>query len=229
MKVFISSTAKDLSPYRRAAADAVLRMGWHPVLIMEHELIPGGVPLAECMERAAECDAFVLLAGLRCGFVPSELQGGDSRRSITRWELYAWRKVCDEYEVPDPIVFLGQHPTLPCGAGENERAATLQTRFRERLQEEYVTHDFAYRAPEEPDHSTALRTFTANLQTQLAELKRAMLEEERERLHDERARAERWAQRHAARRRQAESERDSAVLAAGAAIAFGYWMNRTKK
>lgn len=229
MKVFISSTAKDLSLYRRAAADAVLRMGWHPVLIMEHELIPGGVPLAECMERAAECDAFVLLAGLRCGFVPSELQGGDNRRSITRWELYAWREMAEEYEIPDPIVFLGQHPTLPCGAGETERAAKLQTRFRELLQRDYFTHDFAYRAPEEPDHATALQLFAANLQTQLAELKRAMLEEERERLHDERARAERWAQRHAARRRRAESERDSAVLTAGAAIAFGAWMALNKK
>jgi tetratricopeptide (TPR) repeat protein len=69
-RVFISSPSGDaVSEYRQAAADVCQRAEWQPVF-MEDWNPERAVPLDVCLNRIAECDAFVLLLTHRYGSRP---------------------------------------------------------------------------------------------------------------------------------------------------------------
>lgn len=227
--VFISSTVKDLRAYREAAKDVVLRLGWHPVMVNEHELIAAGMPLDECMKKAYRCDLFVLLAGYRYGFVPSQRQGGDGERSIVRYELFAWREKLKEEGGYYPVVFTAYHPTLCCGEGEGSEHADSQVRFRAALERNYEKHDFDFVPDGQEAQRLALLEFSAKLQTQLADLKAEMINDENEELAKQAERAERKMRRAQRERERAKGERDVfAVTALGATATFLAWVARKK-
>lgn len=91
LRIFISSTAIDLTGYRDKVRDAVLRLENLPIA-METFSAFGGTPATECMRMAAEADAVVCIVAHRYGYVPPVELGGDGERSITWLEVDAAKR-----------------------------------------------------------------------------------------------------------------------------------------
>ena len=85
MKVFLSSTAQDLEPYREVADDTILRLLQQSVVMERFGPLPGE-PVAECERKARDSDVVVCIVAHRYGFVPDKDFG---RGSITRREVEA--------------------------------------------------------------------------------------------------------------------------------------------
>lgn len=86
LRVLISSTAIDLTDYRKAVEDAILRLDHLPIG-MEHFGAIARPPLEVCREKVMGSDAVVVMVAHRYGWVPSEDQGGDGQKSITWHEV----------------------------------------------------------------------------------------------------------------------------------------------
>ena len=91
LRIFISSTATDLTSYREHVRNAVLRLENLPIQMETFSAMPG-LPVAECTRMAAEADAVVCIVAHRYGFVPPVELGGDGERSITWLEVDAARR-----------------------------------------------------------------------------------------------------------------------------------------
>ncbi len=114
MRVFISSTSRDLEPFRAAARDVVLDLGWQPVM-MEHFRTDGeaGV-VSACRRRVLKCDVMLAILAWKQGGVPGVGQGGDGKTSYTQWEL----KAADEDG--KPILVLMADDNWPGRLWEND-------------------------------------------------------------------------------------------------------------
>jgi hypothetical protein len=95
MKIYISSTYRDLAAHRKAVADTLRRMG-HQIVGMEDYVAEGGRPLARCLADVDDCDVLVGIIAWRYGFVPEEGSedpglgnATDGRTSITEYEYGA--------------------------------------------------------------------------------------------------------------------------------------------
>src|SRR4051812_15288725 len=86
LRVFISSTEKDLKAQRRAAKEVVLQLRWFPVMM---EYFGPGVHLTvkECLDEIGRCDLVIWIAGYRYGWVPTAEVGGREGKSITMLEV----------------------------------------------------------------------------------------------------------------------------------------------
>src|SRR5947209_4787785 len=71
MKVYISSTYRDLQKYRSAVATVLRRMGHQPIG-MEDYVAEGVKPLHRCLADVAACDAYVGIIAWRYGSVPTD-------------------------------------------------------------------------------------------------------------------------------------------------------------
>jgi hypothetical protein len=91
LKIFISSTATDLTSYREKVRDAVLALEERPIAMETFSALPG-TPAAECMKMAADADAVICIVAHRYGYMPSKELGGDGERSITWLEVDAAKK-----------------------------------------------------------------------------------------------------------------------------------------
>jgi hypothetical protein len=87
-KVFLSSTAEDLQDHRAKVTDAVTALQ-HLVVRMETFSAEARAPVPVCLQRISETDAVIAIVAHRYGWVPSEGQGGDGTKSITRIEVEA--------------------------------------------------------------------------------------------------------------------------------------------
>jgi hypothetical protein len=92
MKIYISSTYRDLAAQRKAVASMLRRMG-HQIVGMEDYVAEGGRPLARCLADVDDCDVLVGIIAWRYGFVPTEgsedpkLEGATfGTTSITEYE-----------------------------------------------------------------------------------------------------------------------------------------------
>jgi hypothetical protein len=95
MKIYISSTYRDLQKYRQAVATVLRRMG-HQTIGMEDYVAEGVRPLHRCLADVATCDAYVGILAWRYGHVPKDagapvlaLPEGTSlqKTSITEFEF----------------------------------------------------------------------------------------------------------------------------------------------
>jgi hypothetical protein len=86
MRVFLSSTAQDLTAYRQVADDTILRLSQKAVVMERFGPLPDE-PVAECERKARESDVVVCIVAHRYGFVPEKGRG-----SITRREVEAAKK-----------------------------------------------------------------------------------------------------------------------------------------
>ena len=203
--VFISSTARDLVAYRNAAKDAVLSLGWRPVMVNEHELIAGGLILQRCLEQVWAADLFVLLAGYRCGFVPPPNMAGDGQTSITQLEAYTWQAAVEKRKAYSHIIFMAQHPTLKIGEGESPLASASQLLFRDRLSSNNIKHDFDYWPDDDVRQGEAARRFATDLKAQLAQAKAEISAAREQRVMAERQKLHAVNQQLAERAAKAES------------------------
>jgi hypothetical protein len=69
LRIFISSTAIDLTGYRDKVRDAVLPLENLPIAMQTFSAL-SGAPAAECMRMAAAADAVVRIVAHRYGYVP---------------------------------------------------------------------------------------------------------------------------------------------------------------
>jgi tetratricopeptide (TPR) repeat protein len=90
MRIFISSTAVDLSGYREKVRDTILGLKNLPVA-METFSALSGQPADECERMAREADAVICIVAHRYGYVPPVSLKGDGERSITWLEVDAAR------------------------------------------------------------------------------------------------------------------------------------------
>jgi len=114
--VFISSTADDLSEYRKAATDVVENLGWQAI-IMERWLPHATKGIREvCEERVGEADLVLALIGWRRGTVPSRDCDGNGRSSYTMFEIEAAR------EFKKPLLLFCADNNWPQAEDRDERA-----------------------------------------------------------------------------------------------------------
>lgn len=81
MKVFLSSTAQDLEPYRRVADDTILRLAQQSIAMERFGPLPN-TPVEECEQLARESDVVVCIVAHRYGFVPEKGRGSITRREV---------------------------------------------------------------------------------------------------------------------------------------------------
>ena len=101
MKVFVSSTSRDLADHRAAAIRALRRLG-HEVVAMEEFTAAPAFPLDRVLRLVRESDAYVVIVAWRYGFVPDASRAAglpevpDGRQadqiSITEWEYLVARE-----------------------------------------------------------------------------------------------------------------------------------------
>jgi hypothetical protein len=116
LKVFLSSTAQDLVPYRKVADDTILRMSQESVVMERFGPLPGD-PVAECERQARESDVVVCIVAHRYGFVPDKGQGSITRREVEAareagrdvlvWIVaddYPWTEKKEQDRLADPTV-----------------------------------------------------------------------------------------------------------------------------
>lgn len=102
LRIFLSSTARDLPEHRKAVAAVIDRLGHAPIR-METFGARADQSLAECRRLAAEADAMIVVVAHRYGWVPTPEDGGDGEKSITWHEVDAavlaakpvFRYLCD--------------------------------------------------------------------------------------------------------------------------------------
>lgn len=86
LRVFVSSTSKDLHEYRAVARNVILEMDWMPKMMEYFGAIP--MPTVDaCRATLKQCDLVLLLVGFQRGWVPKPEEGGDGTSSITALEL----------------------------------------------------------------------------------------------------------------------------------------------
>jgi hypothetical protein len=68
-KVYISSTYRDLAPYRKAVAEALHTFPNFKVISMEYYVAESKQPLDKCLEDVASCDIYLLILAKRYGYV----------------------------------------------------------------------------------------------------------------------------------------------------------------
>ena len=86
LRVFVSSTSKDLLQHRAVVGDVILEQRWHPVM-MEHFGTSTGPTLLECLREVRSCDLLLLLMAFRRGWVPTCEEGGNGNASVTAGEV----------------------------------------------------------------------------------------------------------------------------------------------
>jgi hypothetical protein len=81
MKVFLSSTARDLGAHRQVADDTILRLSQESVVMERFGPLPGE-PVEECERKARESDLVICIVAHRYGFEPEKGRGSITRREV---------------------------------------------------------------------------------------------------------------------------------------------------
>jgi tetratricopeptide (TPR) repeat protein len=128
MKVFLSSTAQDLVAYRKVADDTILRMS--ESVVMERFGPLPGEPVAECEQKARDCDVLVCIVAHRYGFVPEKGLGSITRREVEAaqaagrdvlvWivaDNYPWTEKKEQDLLTDPTVLADPARVAEVAAG----------------------------------------------------------------------------------------------------------------
>lgn len=135
--VFLSSTQKDLKPFREAVSRA-LKLERHEVVEMEHFGARSEVPLEFCLQKVVNAELFVGIYAHRYGFIPPNADG----ISITEHEYLEARRA----HRPCYCFCVAEDAEWPAELCEPEAAAALK-RFKDQVQLDRGVGWF--RAPEE--------------------------------------------------------------------------------
>ncbi len=155
MKVFVSSTARDLTDCRAAAIRSLRRLG-HEVVAMEDFTAATSFPLDRVLKLVREADAYVLIVAWRYGFIPDcskastlPATGDDtSPKSITEWEYLAAKEKAERPILPfilsetapwPPQNMDGFSPQSPDDVGSLERVRI----FRAALMRDHIVSFFS--------------------------------------------------------------------------------------
>jgi tetratricopeptide (TPR) repeat protein len=157
LRIFISSTAIDLTDFRTVVRDAVLRLENLPIQMETFSAQPGQ-PLVECTRMAAESAAVICIVAHRYGYVPPVELGGDGERSIT------WLEVEAAKSAGKPVFAFLVDPKAPWTAqkeqdrivDEPEKAAEI-VKAIQKLKEfkEYLSRERTHQYFTDPHHLEA--------------------------------------------------------------------------
>lgn len=92
LRVFISYTGNDLSLYAKKVAEVITSLHWVPVY-HDNWAASGQLTVPACLDMVSQCNLVVVLVAHRYGWVPSEEEGGDGIKSITRLEVEHARRL----------------------------------------------------------------------------------------------------------------------------------------
>ena len=134
VKVFLSSTYKDLVKYRQAAINELRRAG-HEVICMEDFGARAHTPAIVCRELLANCKVYVLILAKRYGTIPDGFQ-----KSMTELEYEAATKSC----MPRLVFLLDQNMNWPADHIDQGVQAELLNRFLNKVSQ---SHTPAYFGP----------------------------------------------------------------------------------
>jgi hypothetical protein len=155
MKIYISSTYRDLQKQRTAVAGVLRRMGHQPIG-MEEYVAEGARPLDRCLRDVAACDAYIAIIAWRYGYVPADagaagtvLPAGTAlgSTSITEFEF----RQAVQSGKPILVFLLDPEAEWPSSqfdavSGDGEGGQSI-SRFRQELGQGYLVSNF--RSPEE--------------------------------------------------------------------------------
>lgn len=131
VKVFLSSTGRDLKPFRETTHAAIGRLQGFASVRMEDFGAGDAPPLATCLEQVQQCDVFVGIVGHCHGSTPL-----DDYCSFTEHEYTAANgKPRLMFVAPDDFL-------LPANLRESDDAWNKQQRFRSRVLVERVVAPF---------------------------------------------------------------------------------------
>src|SRR5713226_8819988 len=88
MKIFVSSTYRNLIKERKVVGEALMKLGYEPVM-MEHFAASGKHPRDLCLKKVQECNAVILLLGSSYGSSRDE----KTHRSYTHLEYHTAREL----------------------------------------------------------------------------------------------------------------------------------------
>jgi hypothetical protein len=175
MKVFVSSTSRDLAEHRVAAIRSLRRLGHH-VVAMEEFTATAAYPLDRVLELVRGADAFVLIVAWRYGFIPDQSRAinlpavdAPDDKSITEWEYLA---AAENPAKPLLVFLLAETAPWPPedmdGFGSNVVTGGSADRirgFRARLMRDHIVSFFT--TPEELEPSVATAMAAARLTRQV--------------------------------------------------------------
>jgi hypothetical protein len=119
MRVFVSSTSRDLKLHRKVVREAILNHGWEPIMMEDFgSLFESTVPA--CTDFVRTSDMVVCVLAFRRGWVPTKEQHGDGERSVTAFEIDAAK------ERRIPIYYFLADDSWPGGLWEHEQPAALK-------------------------------------------------------------------------------------------------------
>ena len=136
MKIFLSSTYNDLAQYRKAASDAIDRLGHHGTKMEVFGARPEE-PINACLKEIDACDLFVGIYAHRYGFIPE-----GSSASITELEYRHAKKLNKPLFC---FVINEDHPWPPKliedEPGKGKLAAFKKTISQDRVQDNFTTQE----------------------------------------------------------------------------------------
>jgi hypothetical protein len=140
VKVYLSSTFRDLREHR-AAVDRTLRRMGHDVIGMEQYAAEGSRPVDRCKRDVELADCYVLMLGWRYGYVPGD--DNADRLSITEIE---YRHAIEKQRTVLAFLLDPEEPWPPSSmdsASADVMAATAINRFRAEVGKEYLSGIFS--------------------------------------------------------------------------------------
>jgi hypothetical protein len=141
VKVYLSSTFRDLREHRAAVDRALRRMG-HDVIGMEQYVAEGTKPLDRCLADVRVADLYLLVLGWRYGYIPDDVETNPSKRSVTNLEFEEAKRV------GKPILAFLLDPEAPWPPSQvdamatNEQAAQGVSDFRSEVGSNYLAGMF---------------------------------------------------------------------------------------
>jgi uncharacterized protein YjbI with pentapeptide repeats len=108
VKIYISSTYKDLKEYREAVYDALRKMS-HNVIAMEDYVAQDQRPLQVCLKDVESCDIYIGIFAWRYGYIPIDEKDNPHKLSVTELEYRKAR----EKGIPCLIFLLDENREWP--------------------------------------------------------------------------------------------------------------------
>ncbi len=165
MKVYLSSTYRDLREHR-AVVDRTLRSMGHDVIGMEQYVAEGGRPVDRCKRDVETADTYVLILGWRYGYVP-EVDNPD-HMSITEIE---YRHAVEQQKT---ILAFLLDPTVPWppsdmdSASADAGAAAAISRLRTEVGGDFLAGIFS--SPGDLASQVAAAVASQGMSTSLSEM-----------------------------------------------------------
>jgi hypothetical protein len=129
VRVYISSTYRDLQRHRRVLDDA-LRKNGYDVIAMEHYVAADERPLDRCLADVRSCDLYVGVFGRRYGYVPP-----NETRSITELEY----REAGANQIPRFCFVLSEN--VERASGDDDDPTQIE-RFKREVQSQMMTRTF---------------------------------------------------------------------------------------